>query len=285
MISKRKKMTKRRFVAPQDSGDQSKTETSSDSKSIKPKPKALRKFIPPRKLTAKEIREEFERQDQKLMDFIHTPADSSEMSAYLERMLTRPSVKEVQNTQHLALIRKTDQGPEVIPAEARKYKKRRKSPIRRNFSKENVDLSIFSDKNAECFEKFLNSNEKDFSSFKFNHDESKKAEIIFKFDQVETKAGEYTDRSVTMSFIRKASDGAMESTQNSRPMFTPLKSSFNPHNQSLTPDGYFKQNKTEITNLLSKYQRPGPSQDSATGRQSRNIFESSSSIHCDDLNL
>nr|CAH7753704.1 unnamed protein product [Callosobruchus chinensis] len=240
---------------------------------------------PPRKLTAKEIREEFERQDHKLIEFTNTTTNSSDMSKYLERLMNRPTVQEVQNTTHLALIRKTDQGPEVIPAEAKKYKKRRKSPLRRNFSNENIDLSIFSDKNAECFEKYLGSNETDYSSFKFNFQESKKTETVFKFAPTEMKSGEYTERSITMAFMRKASDEAMERTQNSRPMFTPLKP-FNPHNQTLTPDGYFKRNKMEITNLLSKYRQQASLQELATGGEPRkNIFESSDSIHCDDLNL
>nr|CAI5837120.1 unnamed protein product [Callosobruchus analis] len=268
IVTKRKKMAKRKFVSPRDAGDQSKTESSSDSKPIKPRQKALKKFKPPRKLTAKEIREEFERQDQKLIEFTHTSTNSSDVSKYLERRMNRPTVK----------------GPEVIPAEATTYKKRR-SLIRRNFSNENIDLSIFSDKNAECFEKFLGSNETNYSTFKFNFQESKKTESVFKFDPIETKSGEYTERSVTMAFMRRASDEATEITQNSRPMFTPFKASFNPHNQTLTPDGYFKRNKTEITNLLSKYRQQDSLQDSAAGGQNRNIFESSDSIHCDDLNL
>ncbi|CAH1968935.1 unnamed protein product [Acanthoscelides obtectus] len=332
IVTKQKKMTKRKKI-PQ---DQSKTESSLNSKLTKPNSKVTKKFIPPRKLSAKEIREEFEMQDNKLFELTKSTPNSSDMSKYLERLMNRPRVKEVQNTTHLALIRKTEQGVEVIPAEPSKPRKRKQTALRKHFSNENVDMSMFSDKNARCFEKFLDSDERNYSSFRFNF---QKTESAFKFDQIEMKAGEYTDGSITMSFTRKTSETSEKpmfkpdfnlenqstsggfnfqgfktemsktdikcgqysqsdrsgitsfvrkasnmSMEQSQMTFKPDFSMSGIHNQTFTPDGYFKQNKDDITNILNKY-RQLSSQDTATGGRSRNIFESSDSINCEEFKL
>lgn len=203
--------------------------TSSESK----RKKRVRRFIPPKKLTRKEIQEEFDEQDRKIYE---ASINQSDFSKYLSQILNRPSVRQVQNSKHLALVRKTDDGVEVIPAKPEP--KKTKFSFKRNLSSTStIDMSIFSDKNAKRFDEFLNSDERDLKRFKFNFGSQKKNED---FNFQPQSISEYAAAAEKTPFVFPSQNTAT-STDN----FV-----------SLTPDGFYKQNKADVDNIVNKYLQP-----------------------------
>jgi hypothetical protein len=206
--------------------------------------KRLKKFIPPKKLTKREIEEEFAEQDRKIYE---ASVSDSDFSKYLSLILNRPSVKQVQNSEHLALVRKTEKGVEVIPAQPEPPKKSKRCPFQRNLSNNsNIDVSIFSDKNAKHFEEFVNSDERDIKRFKFDFGSQK--DKVFNFQP--QSISEYA---ANEQFLFRG-----DNLQPSQGF------------PSLTPEGYYKQNREDINNIMNKYLgrggEAGPTHDS-------NIFD------------
>lgn len=242
----------------------------------------MNKFIPPRKLSKKEIREDFALQDRLLLE---RSFGDSDMSKYLGQLLNRPSVQQIQNTTHLALIRKTKEGVEVIPADPR-CKRRKQSFLKKYHSKEEIDMDMFSDKNAEHFQEYLNSNEKNFKMFNLNF--KKKTEdttTTFKFQPVQSNIETYTEGSIVTSFTRKFTDENIDQNFQfpSQRSYVKSQSSMKhqqepPMNISLTPDGYYKRNKSDIMDLVNKYlntssQKYTQEQNRAGSSTNVNIFE------------
>ncbi|KAJ8916137.1 hypothetical protein NQ315_004504 [Exocentrus adspersus] len=255
------------------------------------------KFIPPRKLSAKEIREDFKEQDRKILE--GTPS-SSEFSKYLEQLIKRPTVKQIRNTVHLAKVRKTNEGVEVIPAKPRMNKKLKPSTsMKTHYSNENFSVSIFSDKNALPFESYLNSNEKDYKTFSFNFQKNQEAEQKLGFEPTTLSFGEYTNNSVTKRFVRTISETlcsgqsgnsfrmkhVLEPNQDIGSVYMSQQSTIN---QTLTPDGFYKQNKDDISRILKKYLGGTHTQEdissSANSQRKRSIFETDD-IDGIDLNI
>lgn len=194
--------------------------------------KRPKKFIPPRKLTRKEIQEEFDEQDRQLYK---SDLSESDLSKYLEQRLNRPSVKQVQNSKHLAFVRRTDDGVEVIPAKPEPLKK---TPFRRNLStNSNIDMSIFSDKNAKRFNEFLNSEERDVKRFKFNLDSQSQTGRDFHF-QPET-ISDY------MAGLDNLFRGQNEDNFHSL--------------STITPVGYYAENRDDMNDIVNKYLSSGSS--------------------------
>ncbi|XP_072381158.1 uncharacterized protein [Diabrotica undecimpunctata] len=235
------------------------TSTSSAQGSAQ-QPKINKKFVPPRKLTAKRIKQEFEEQDRILLE---SSSSKSQYTKYLEQRLNRPSVRQIQDATHVATLRKTVRGFEVVASEADKSKPKR--TISKTFSNESIDMTIFSDQNAKCFEQFINSKETDLQFFNFNK-RKEESKMPFSF----SKSSEMS------TFDYFVNNSQKQSTANQK-TFT----------MSLTPDGYYKQNKDDMNALLKKYLNPSPGGSNSSQRSAGlnfNIF-GNSNISNEDLDL
>ncbi|XP_074040955.1 uncharacterized protein isoform X2 [Leptinotarsa decemlineata] len=141
------------------------------SKKIK---KSKSKSILLQKLSAREIRKEFKEQDRKILESNpHTP----NISKYLEQIINRPTIKQIQNSTQLALIRKHNNGLEVIPAHTQMKRKPKYFPCKKYQSNEDFNVSIFSDQNGKPFQEYLNSNERDYETFRSNRNKSIESDI------------------------------------------------------------------------------------------------------------
>uniref|UniRef100_A0A6P7F7L9 Uncharacterized protein LOC114325556 n=1 Tax=Diabrotica virgifera virgifera TaxID=50390 RepID=A0A6P7F7L9_DIAVI len=195
-------------------------------------PKVNKKFVPPRKLTAKRIKQEFEEQDRIMLE---SSSSKSQYTKYLEQRLNRPSVRQIQDSTHVATLRKTVRGFEVVASEAAKSKP--KGTMFKTFSNENFDMTIFSDKNAKCFENFINSKETDLQFLNFNK-QKEESKMPFSFSKS-------SEQMSTFDYFVNNSQNQGSSNQKTFKM-------------SLTPDGYYKQHKDDMNALLKKYLNPSP---------------------------
>lgn len=274
-IPKRKSSTLRR------TNSQNESEGTAEKKAKK---RAInrKKFVPPRKLTAREIREEFREQDRKILE---SSPNSSNFSQYLKQLIRRPTVKQVQNTTHLATIRKTGEGVEVIPTKPRMMKTKTE-PWKKRHSSENFDVSIFSDKNALPFESYLNSNEKDYKTFSFNFSKNQEAEQKFQFAPTTLSFGEYTNNSITERFVRNVSEMASSQRANTTRAEEVQNVTFCVSQQSvdrtLTPEGFYRQNRDDIQRIVGKYLQSD--NQGRSGNRSRNIFDNDD-VDFSDLNI
>ncbi|CAG9831152.1 unnamed protein product [Diabrotica balteata] len=235
------------------------TSTSSAQGSAQ-QPKINKKFVPPRKLTAKRIKQEFDEQDRILLE---SGSSKSQYTKYLEQRLNRPSVRQIQDATHVATLRKTVRGFEVVASETDKLKPKR--TISKTFSNESIDMTIFSDQNAKCFEQFINSKETDLQFFNFNK-RKEESKMPFSF----SKSSEMS------TFDYFVNNSQKQSTANQK-TFT----------MSLTPDGYYKQNKDDMNALLKKYLNPSPGGSNSSQKSvglNFNIF-GNSNISNEDLDL
>ncbi|XP_056640298.1 uncharacterized protein LOC130447479 [Diorhabda sublineata] len=178
------------------------------------------RFLPLRKLSAKKIKEEFAEQDRKLLE------SEFDLTKYFEDKFNRPSVKQIQNATHLATLRKTARGFEVISSSERR---KSQNSMTGTCSNDNFNMTIFSDRNAKTFEQFINSKETNFQNFPF--DAPKQAEEL------------------TFSFDKNANENVFDYyIENSTQLHDQ-----NNTNISLTPNGYYKQNKSTIDAVMNKY--------------------------------
>ncbi|CAH1101190.1 unnamed protein product [Psylliodes chrysocephalus] len=217
-----------------------------------------KKFIPPRKLSAKQIKEEFEEQDREIMN--NGTPNSANISRYVERSMNRPSVNQIQNTTYLGTLRKNAEGFNLIVPKPKVYKN--KKNVIKSDSTNTIDITIFSDRNANAFERFITSDETDFRNFHFSNQKtvttgSQRSEDIFDYYM---------------------SHSQIKSTQ-----------SQNNFNMTLTPNGYYKQNKMDINNVINKYLSNNSCSsitrfNESQSEKAKNIFESNHS-GLDDFDL
>lgn len=219
-----------------------------------------KRFKPPRKLTAKEIREDFNKQDSIMLE--KTTTSSSDVAKFHQQLINRPSIKQIQNSEHLAFIVKTNEGFQVIPTETKKKTTKAFSLFKTHHSMDNIDMTIFSDKNAETFEQYLKSNEQDYKKFNFLFQQKMETEVQTFDGNASYLTNTYniagTSKSIgnesrslfstcfASSFMKRPS-----AEKKSKPT-TKLFGENGP-NETLTPDGYFKRNKEDITRIMGKY--------------------------------
>ncbi|XP_044253002.1 mutS protein homolog 4-like isoform X2 [Tribolium madens] len=287
----------------------SKTNSSSSKESFNKQKRFNKRFIPPKKLTRREIQEEFDEQDRKLYEADITQSD---FSKYLSQILNRPSIRQIQNSKHLAFVRKTNDGVEVIPA---KPEPKKRTTFKRKLSNSNnFDMSIFSDKNAKRFDEFVNSEERDVKQFKFSFGtqevirtkpESNERKNIF---QRKPPNSSNLNMSIFTDKNAKCFDGFLSSEDRDVKQFnfsfgtqtkSPEKFNFQPQRisdymaaaedkpfsfptqnsdqfhslSSATPDCYYKENKQDIDNIVNKYLQP------------ERIFETPDDFNDHDLDL
>ncbi|XP_076262167.1 uncharacterized protein LOC143197513 [Rhynchophorus ferrugineus] len=207
--------------------------TNSSSASNMPK----RKYCPMSKLTLKQIKAEFLEQDRQIFEN-SASTSSGDIAKIWEQRMNRPTPRQIRQSTCVATVRKTSQGVEVIQSTQNTQKSRPKfcnvsSP---SSFKSSVNMNIFSDANASTFEQFVKSDEKDYRLFDFKFDRNLntqnsniRSKKMFNFKQVNEVSNEYTASSVTFSFVREKAD------------------------TTLTPDGFYKSNKSDIQNILNKY--------------------------------
>ncbi|XP_049817056.1 uncharacterized protein LOC109604910 [Aethina tumida] len=121
------------------------------------------KFVPPMKLTSKNIKEQFKEQDKKLLEISPNAFD---YSRHLLNYVNRPSVKQVINQRPLVHAMKTVAGVQITSVETKSNKKRNMD-IQKAWSNENFDITMFSDENAKLFEDFLSCKDNDIQMFNF----------------------------------------------------------------------------------------------------------------------
>lgn len=248
--------------------DQPNSYTNSNKKGTKRRTYTLMKrFNPPRKLTVKEIKEEFKKQDSIMFD---KSASSSDMSRYYEQLINRPTVRQIQNSTSLATLVRTSEGVRVIPTKpVKKQKKGLKllKKYRSNDSINGINMSIFSDSNAIHFEEYLKSNEKDYKSFSSSFSKNVEAAKVHalerkKSDETGFEFVSLQSTSFASCFMRKESKNTIQSH---RTIFN-AESTLD---ETLTPDGYYKRNKEDINKIVRKY-LPNAQQSSAN---STNMFQ------------
>lgn len=126
--------------------------TSSSSSSAKYRPSKTPKFIPPSRLTKRQIQEEFAEQNLKMMS-----SDSSKVSEYARQICSRPSVRQLQQSEHIASIRRTVEGVVVIPAKENKTRHNKRKFAFNMPYKKVFDVNLLSDGNEKKFMEFLES--------------------------------------------------------------------------------------------------------------------------------
>lgn len=209
------------------------------------------RFKPP-KVTKRQIQNEFDEQDRRMMETLN----STNASDYLQLLLNRPSVRQIQESEHIALIRKTKDGVIVIPAETKKRipKKQLGLPT---IEKNLINVSIFSDRYADKFEEFMQSKEmscfiKKSKSFSFGDDFAPKSQlkrceefasdVLIKRMKKETPAGHSRNVKGLQPLDNRELFSQSNMSQDSVSRYL-----------SLTPDGYYKDNKAQINSIVDKY--------------------------------
>lgn len=124
--------------------------TSTIQKPIKRLGVRCNKFIPPNKLTKRQIEKDFAEQTRKMME----SGDESKVSDYARRICNRPTVRQLQQSEHIASIKRTGDGVVVIPATERK-KRERKRVFNFNAPIKVFEPNLLSDANEEKFMEFL----------------------------------------------------------------------------------------------------------------------------------
>lgn len=107
----------------------------------------------------KEIRKEFDKQSNEILESCNSSQDISKYMKYIEH---RPTVEQMKQVTTVALIHKTDDGVVVMPPPPETKRKKRKydTPLRTPNNLHNFHVSFLSDENSESFEKFLQSKDK-----------------------------------------------------------------------------------------------------------------------------
>lgn len=113
------------------------------------------KFIPPNKLTKREIERDFAEQTRKMME----SSDSSKVSDYARQICNRPTVKQLQESEHIVSIKRTEDGVVVIPVKESKNKQRRHFNFNAPY-KTIFEPNLLSDANEERFLEFLERSKK-----------------------------------------------------------------------------------------------------------------------------
>ncbi|KAG5872035.1 hypothetical protein JTB14_021929 [Gonioctena quinquepunctata] len=220
-----------------------------------------KKFVPPNKLTAREIRRDFEEQDRKILE---NDRNSPNITKYLEQIIKRPTIKQIQSGTQLALIRKSNHGVQVIPAEPTTRKKH-KPLLQRNYSNEDFNVSIFSDKNAKPFEEYLNSSEIDYKTFRSNCSLN---ENLPSFSSIDRQSCSFTlVRRATLEDDKKTFQICETRGKNIETFFED--SSQLTNDQFSYPKGTYK--KKEINNIIDKYLKNDYSFISPSQVQQRNV--------------
>lgn len=202
------------------------------------------KFIPPKKLTKREIEEEFAEQNRRMMENIN----SSNVSEYAQQICNRPSVKQLQQTEHIALIRKTEEGMVVIPVEPQKPKKPRKTLHFNNPYKGIFEANLFSDKNEEKFTKFLEDRKKN----------TKEASLAGSCSLTAANICDYGGNEIATvgrtQIIPQPTRQNQSTTQKSfEGLFQDISQESVSKYLSFTPEGYYKEHKTQIESIVNKY--------------------------------
>ncbi|XP_066248399.1 uncharacterized protein [Euwallacea similis] len=214
-------------------------------------------IYPFKNLTQKAIRQKFFEQNKKLFDFDKN--QSADFAKIWEDRLSRsgrPTPRQIQQTKCLATIRKNIDGVEVIHTEDNESKKLYETRSKL-FSSSNsgMNMNIFSDKNADVFEQFIRSDNKDYRSFNFDFGGGQKQNDsgnLFNFKQVQTAASEYTHNSHSWTFMRKRSEEFNLPSQYNIFRFPPM-NNLAISDFSLIPEGFYKRNKGDAANLLKRY--------------------------------
>lgn len=146
-------------------------ETSSKAvSSVKSKPllKQRRgKFIPPKKLTRREIEQDFFEQDKRFLES-NDDVNSPSYVNFVKQVMNRPTVQQLQNCQHLVRAQRTISGEFKVVEYEQPTVKKQKTMLKCQNSGVQFNATIFSDQNAEVFQEYLNSKEKDYTKFNFN---------------------------------------------------------------------------------------------------------------------
>ncbi|CAH0563731.1 unnamed protein product [Brassicogethes aeneus] len=275
----------------------------SDSTSGKYQPKRrMRRFQPPRKLSAKEIRKEFMEQDRKLYET--DTSNSSEFNKYLQNYINRPTVKQLKNQKQIAIVRKGREGVPIVEIPKETVHKKKPFKLQRHWSSDKFNpskkvyefnLAMFSDNNAKPFKEFLNSKSKDPNMFNFSakpfdemppneeditatfknvvskQKQKQGSEQFFSFSEDNEGKNSSMVKTPFGKFFQSASSYLLEehpySTQNNA---SRQDKTHNTSVSSYVPSGYYEENQKEIKELMNKYlnspQKPKKNQ----------IFQSSS---------
>ncbi|KRT78270.1 hypothetical protein AMK59_8505, partial [Oryctes borbonicus] len=163
-ISKRKKQ-KTKFVPPLKKAKIS--ENLGPSKiniktNIRIKKSLIPKFIPPKILSRKEILEDFEKQRRRLLE---DQDDPEQREKYINFIVNRPKVEQIQGQRCVAKITKTNEGVVVIPASNPVVKSKKVVPLKRKLSSAEYDKTMFSDKNENKLKSLLENEQKNIFKF------------------------------------------------------------------------------------------------------------------------
>lgn len=179
----------------------------------------------------------------------------------MQRM-NRPSVKQVQNMEHIITFRKTRDGTVVLPPPPEKKYKTKKRMSRKIFeSSKMIDVSIFSDQNASKMSAFLASNERNYSQFKFEpnlkggdgfEDDSPPRCLNFFSQFVQKRKVKMFNRSKSFGDF-KFQDYTNINHNNSFKMQVSIPSQKSDSSSIFLPNGFFKENKRDIDNICAKY--------------------------------
>lgn len=205
------------------------------------KKQIFKRFRPLRKLSAKEIRDDFSKQDNIMLK------NSSDITRYYEQLIKRPSVRQIQNSKYLAFLIKTNDGVQIVPNESKAKTEKASSLFKQHHSNDSIDMSIFCDKNSIPFDQYLNSTEKNYKNF------SKSLETEVPALDGNTTYNIGTRQSTGQSILIETSSFDKRQLKDT---YRTQRCSFNKISrieEKLTPDGYYKRNKDEITNVMNKY--------------------------------
>lgn len=197
----KKKLCKRKFVPPWKT-DGSEAETSKAPRGRVKRPRRKTSFVPPRKLSKKEILNDYDRQRIKVLENADDPGQIEE---YLNFINNRPNVQQIQEQQYLALIKRTSDGMEILPPKSPVIKPKKTAiPLERKLS-ENEFHKILSDGNEDKLKSLLKTQEK-----MFDFDDTKPNLEFFKENDEKTQHSEFTpafgslfDNNVIEDIIKK----------------------------------------------------------------------------------
>ncbi|KAL3273959.1 hypothetical protein HHI36_015382 [Cryptolaemus montrouzieri] len=220
-------------------------------------PKKRRSLFGSKKLTKHEIQEEFDKQDQILFE---GNVDVETYSRYLKQRMNRPSVKQLQQAEHIATIKRTENGTLVLPAKKNKCKPKKYDRKSIFESVKFIDVSIFSDENASRMSAFLASDEKNYNLFKFN------SENLTSSSQLSVFSNHFVQKRKNIKFKRSKTFGGLKVNDFTRINQNESSNSFlfkqsqqSQGSSFFIPSGYFKRHKSDIENICSKYLCPNDS--------------------------
>ncbi|KAF2881547.1 hypothetical protein ILUMI_24623 [Ignelater luminosus] len=265
---------KRKWIPPFKSNSSTTTSTSSNPQRIqKKKKRMIPKFKPPRKLTKKEIELEFYKQDKKMLE-------SDDSGQYIQQLLNRPSVKQIQAAKHIMAIHKTSSGIVVVPTEECKPKTRKKFITPLKCQPSNFDVTLLSDKNSDKYGEFINSKKKK-DIVNVRHDMAHEyitSEVVTKNSNNSEVA--ISNKSSEESYFEKFGNAIQHfKSELLNKNEVPSTSSINNKELLEQSKGYYTQNKERIDNMVNKYLHPEmTSTDSFASINQDNSQQSSSLI-------